>query len=94
MSGYRVRGLRILAIPSAAESRRHHRRRSVPGGLHQQHDAETAEEQLAQEDERTVHGHRIPKGSVSHRQFFFTEKLPSGAYSVHYVYGPVEKSGR
>jgi len=38
-----------------------------------------------------VHGHRIPKGSVSHRQFFFTEKLPSGAYSVHYVYGPVEK---
>lgn len=34
---------------------------------------------------------RTPKGSISHRQFFFTEKLPHGAYSVHPAYAPVEK---
>ncbi len=34
---------------------------------------------------------RLPKSRVAGRQFFFTEDEPTGAYSVHPVYGPVEK---
>jgi hypothetical protein len=36
-------------------------------------------------------GGHVCKGSVPHRQFFFDEEGPTGAYSVHHVYGPIEK---
>jgi len=34
---------------------------------------------------------RTGLGEVSYRRFFFDESGPARAYSVHYVYGPVEK---
>ncbi|MCX6377801.1 MAG: hypothetical protein NTU88_17520 [Armatimonadetes bacterium] len=36
-------------------------------------------------------GSHTAKGDISHRMFFFEEKLPAGAYSIHHVYAPVEK---
>lgn len=34
---------------------------------------------------------RLPRSRLAGRQFFFTEDGPAGAYSVHPVYGPVDK---
>ncbi len=34
---------------------------------------------------------RLPKSEVARRHLFFEESLPSGAYSVYPVYGPVKK---
>jgi hypothetical protein len=34
---------------------------------------------------------RVRRSEVSYRQFFFNESGPARAYSVHYVYAPVEK---
>ncbi|MDH7480823.1 MAG: hypothetical protein QHH26_02455 [Armatimonadota bacterium] len=34
---------------------------------------------------------RLPKGEISHRQFFFSEKLLASAFGVRHVYAPVKK---